>query len=184
MNEQDYTVWADLNSKLAEIEVIVSNTPYLDAWKSFGRNLFRKVLASVGWDAKPKEKHTAGMLRALVILKSGSYGDQTVIEEAKRRFAAYLTDPASLNPDLRSAVYQTVLANDPAHSYEALMQLYHKTTLQEEKVRIQRSLGALSDPALLSKYVINCGAELIDRDSGSSIGLSPMKSVSKTLSSS
>lgn len=86
--ERDYTVWADLSTKLGEIDTLLSNSA--DAYPHFERfglkvhffcacsnhgfsshlffQLYSPVAHDLGWDAKPGEHHTAPMLRSLALV--------------------------------------------------------------------------------------------------------------------
>jgi len=153
-SENNYTVWADLSSKLAELETIISNADYYDQWRNFARELYAKVAAHVGWDAKPGESHSTSLLRSLLLSKVGKYGDAAVVAEAKKRFDSLVSAPASnaVVADLRSCVYTTVLAaHSTTETFEALLKLFRAADSQEEKVRLMRSLGAARDEALLQR---------------------------------
>ena len=51
--------------------------------------------------------------------------------------------------DLRSAVYSTVLKNGDASSLEAMM----KADLHEERVRLMRTMGTVTQPELIKKVL-------------------------------
>ena len=55
--------------------------------------------------------------------------------------------------DLRSAVYSTVLKNGDASSLEALMRLFKKADLHEERVRLMRTMGTVTQPELIKKVL-------------------------------
>jgi len=149
-NETSFTVWADLSSKMAELDTIVSSTDFYDQWIAFGRQLYHKIAQHVGWDAKPNEPHSTTLVRPLVLGRLGKYGDTSVVEEAKRRFDRYIADRNSLPADLRGVVYGLALRSHP-EAYDQLLKLFRESDSQEEKVRITRSLGSSLDPALLAK---------------------------------
>ena len=96
------------------------------------------------------------------------YGDEQTAQEALDRFHKFVNDEAPLNPDLRSTVYAIVLSNLFEHIssswcvlqavreggeavYNKLIERYHATELQEEKVRILRSLGYTKSPELAQR---------------------------------
>jgi len=60
------------------------------------------------------------MLRALVLAKIGRAGDAATVKEACHRFDAYVTGE-SLDADLRSAVYATVLKHGDASYWDKVM---------------------------------------------------------------
>lgn len=55
--------------------------------------------------------------------------------------------------DLRSAVYSTVLKNGDASSLEAMMKLFKNADLHEERVRLMRTMGTVTQPELIKKVL-------------------------------
>lgn len=149
--ERDYTVWADMSSKLQDFDVVLSNTDFYPLFEAFLRSLYSSVGEALGWDTKEGEAHTAPMLRSLVINRLAKYGDAKTVEEAKKRFANYLKDPSSLSPDLRTAVYATVLRTGDESTFNQLLDIYRKAELQEEKQRVLQVLGVSPTEELLEK---------------------------------
>jgi hypothetical protein len=88
-HETNYTVWADLTSKLNELETVVSNTPYYEQYREFARNLYRKIGESLGWDPKTGESHLQAMLRSLAVAKLGKLGDKNIAQQALVRHSKF-----------------------------------------------------------------------------------------------
>lgn len=150
--EDNYTVWSSIANTLGKIGVLVSDLEVEDKFKQFGRALFKDVAARLGWDPKPNESHLDTLLRSLVLGRMGAYGDEATIEEAQRRFQLHLNGEA-LSADLRSPVYRAVLSTGDPNIYTAMLDLYRKTDLHEEKDRILRALGAIRDEQYLHKVL-------------------------------
>src|SRR5690606_4615430 len=65
------------------------------------RSLFTETLAALGWDAAPGDGPERAVLRAAVVDALGDLGrDPAVLDEAVRRFAAEVDDPASVEANL------------------------------------------------------------------------------------
>jgi len=166
ISETNYTVWSDISSSLTALAYLYQTTDFWDHFTAFIRRLFATIKGVVGFDAQPGEGHLTAMLRSLVIGQLGKYGDQSVISEAKSRFVKHCDGSAMLSADMRNAVYSIVAKHGTAEDYEQLLQLYRKTYLQEEKVRILTSLGASSDQALIQRtLVFSIGDEVRSMDS-------------------
>ncbi|XP_043289378.1 puromycin-sensitive aminopeptidase isoform X2 [Venturia canescens] len=150
--EDNYTVWSSIANTLGKIGILVGDLEIEDQFKAFGRWLFKDVAARIGWDPKPNESHLDTLLRSLVLGKMGAYGDEATIEEARRRFQLHLKGEI-LSADLRSPVYRAVLSSGDPSIYEAMIDLYRKTDLHEEKDRILRALGAIRDEHFLAKVL-------------------------------
>ena len=63
-DETDASVWSDLATNLREIESLIADEPYLDAYHAFGRRLFAPAAQRSGWEAPPGVRAT-GLADAL-----------------------------------------------------------------------------------------------------------------------
>lgn len=154
MQEEDnYTVWISIGNCLSKLRVIISHTEHMETFNKFGRDLFKPVSNRLGWDPKPDESHLDKLLRSLVLGKLGRYEDAETIAEAKRRFQDHINKRSTIPADLRAAVYRSVLSVGDEETYNSMIRLYKEETLQEERERISRSLGAFKDPKILSKVL-------------------------------
>ncbi len=148
-NETDATVWTDLAVNLGGIENLLLQQSYLEKFDTFGQNLFRDIVRRVGWDAKPNEGQLDAILRSTVLSMAGGYGDPEVIAEAKARFSRFLTNPASLHPDLRGIVVGIVGQEGDRATYDTLWELARRADLQEEKLRFLRGVARFKQADLL-----------------------------------
>ena len=73
------------------------------------------------------------------------------VAEAQKRFEAHCKGESTIPADLRSAVYSTVLKHGDGSTLESVMQLLKEADLHEEKVRLMRCMGAVSQPDLIKK---------------------------------
>jgi len=152
-NEKDFTVWSNLTGNMAGIRHLLQYTDCHEAFKNLTMKMFSKIAASVGWDAKEGEDCLAPMLREVVLGTMGSCGHKDTVAEANRRFNDHAEGKVTLRADLRAFVFKTVLANGGDAEFEQMLKLYDSAEMQEEKVRIARSLGAVKEPHLISKVL-------------------------------
>lgn len=151
-NETDYNVWSDINSKISTLSKLLWNDSDASAkFKQYTYNLFKQSYDTLGFDNKEEDDHLTSMLRSLVIGRMGACGNQEVLEESKRRFEFHLDGSKPLNADLRSPVYDNVLSHGGRDAYEKMLKLHDEADLHEERVRIEKSLGALKDPELINE---------------------------------
>jgi len=150
-DEDDVTAWRMIVESLHDFETLISDEPYLNRLDGYGRELFRPVSKRTGWDPKPGEGHLDALKRTTVLGRLGHYEDRAVLDEASKRFARSLKDPATLRPDLRGLVYALVGQEADKSTYETLWGLEQKAALQEEKVRLLLALTKPRDPALLQE---------------------------------
>jgi aminopeptidase N len=78
----------------------------------------------------------------------GDLGDEAILAEAQRRFAAFLADPASLPPNLRGPVTHLVGRTADRAMYQTLLGLARKSTNTDERMRYYSALASARDPAL------------------------------------
>src|SRR5919106_386679 len=148
-NENDASVWSDLASNLKEIDMIICDEPYYQAFSIFARNLFHPAAQRVGWEPHTGEGHLDALLRSTVLSQAGNYQDSEVLQEAIERFSSYLRDPDSLHPDLRGVVYSLAAQAGDRSTYDQLWDLERKPQLREEKVRLLLSLARFTQTELL-----------------------------------
>jgi puromycin-sensitive aminopeptidase len=128
-------------------------------------------VAEVGWEPRPGEGHLDVLLRGTVLGLAGAFGHPEVVVEAQRRFAGYVADPASLRPDLRVVVVGIAGQEGDRATYDTLWELARRSELQEEKLRLLRSLGRFRAPELLRLTLErSLGPEVRSQDSISVIG--------------
>ena len=74
--------------------------------------------------------------------------------EAKRRFDMFINGKSeALHPNLRSAVFRTVISANGAEEFEALQKYYEKSTSVDGKEIILQSLGQVTDSKLAERYL-------------------------------
>ncbi|HYY47073.1 MAG TPA: ERAP1-like C-terminal domain-containing protein, partial [Thermoplasmata archaeon] len=150
-NEDDASGWRIIADSLHDVETLIADEPYFDKFDAYGRELFRSAGKRVGWDAKPGEGHLDALKRTTVLLRLGHHGEAWALDEASKRFARFLKDPATLPPDLRAVVYSLTAQGADESTYESLWDLKRKAALQEEQVRLLLALTYPRDPRLLQE---------------------------------
>jgi len=150
-NEDNYTVWNDLDSHLSTLSIIIQNTDYLDAFKKFVLALYKPLGDKLGWDAQPEEDHSTPLLRSLVINRLGKYGDEATVAEAQRRFKAHVNAESDIDANLRNAVYSIVACHGNEETFDEMIKLYRNTTHMEEQCRLMRCIGASDKKELIEK---------------------------------
>lgn len=149
-DETDYAVWADLCGNLAACGSLWFQEPfYHKHYRRFVRELVRPTVDLLEWDAESGEGHLTALLRSMMINVAGYHGMLSVIVEASHRFDCYLQDSEALDPNLRAAVYNIVVADGGKRRYDQMIDLYRLATMSEEKNRCLRALGSVKDLYLL-----------------------------------
>ena len=76
--------------------------------------------AQLGWETREGDSTTTRQLRTALVSTLGNLGDAAVLAEARRRFDAFLKDPATLSPELRRTVLGMVARNADAATWDRL----------------------------------------------------------------
>ena len=97
--------------------------------------------------------HLDALLRGLIIGRLGKYGHPATLAEARKRFQTHCAGESIIPADLRSAVYSTVLKHGDDVTLDAMLKLFREADLHEEKVRLMRCMGAVSQPELIKKVL-------------------------------
>ena len=149
------------STELAEREQIINvldfikrlliGRPEREKFQAYARSILRPTFDALGWDPKASEPATAGNLRASLINALGDLNDQEIIAVCRERFKRYLTNPQSLQPDLRPPVLAVVGRYADEATWNQLHELGLKTTSTEEKQNYYDALAGAIDPTLVKK---------------------------------
>ncbi len=120
---------------LRRLDRLQRNRPERAAFQAYARAKLRPMLDRLGWDEPRPDADGTGLLRARLIRTLGELGDEAVVAEAKRRFAAYQRNPASLRPGLRDAVTSVAGMAADRRTYNALLSLARRSTNSVERER-------------------------------------------------
>jgi aminopeptidase N len=133
------------------INRLLSGSSEEEKFQRYARSLLRPTFDAVGWEAKPREQSATRNLRASLIKALGDLNDSKIVANCRERFKAYLTNPESLAPDLRPAVFSVVGRYADESTWNELHQLGLKTTNIEEKQNYYDALAGAMDPRLVKK---------------------------------
>ncbi|KAE8100062.1 hypothetical protein FH972_017991 [Carpinus fangiana] len=158
--EPEYTVMSNLISMSHKVATIAADaTPeLLDYVKQFFISLFQYSAEKLGWEPKQGENHLDAMLRGEILTALAVFGHEMTLNEANRRFLAFLDDRNTplLPPDVRKAAYVAVMQRVTSSNrlgYESLLRVYRETDLSQEKIRVLTSLASSPDPKIILEAV-------------------------------
>ncbi len=133
------------------IEQLLIGSPERKKFQRYARSLLRPTFEALGWEPKAGEQPTAVNLRASLITALGDLDDSAVIAGCREHFQKYLTDPASLAPDLRPPIFAIVGRYADEKTWNQLHELGLKTTSIEEKQNYYNALARAIEPKLVKK---------------------------------
>ncbi|MBI3103337.1 M1 family metallopeptidase [Candidatus Daviesbacteria bacterium] len=146
-DEEDYTVWAALTGKIAQLDSLLSYENFYESFKKYGREIYGGVAERMGWEKKKEEQHTDTLLRGMVLNMLGGFGDLGVINMAQKLWSG----GKKVDPDLRGVVYNLVAEKGDQKEWNSLVKMYKEEDNQQERDRLGRSLGKFKYEALLEK---------------------------------
>jgi aminopeptidase N len=144
-------VLATLVGRLEGIDDLYRGLPGQTAYRAFARKLLAPVYASVGWDAKPGEDSNIALLRGELLQALSQFEEPGVIAEAKKRFQAYLANPAGMAADTRHTVLLIVARHADEANWNALHDLAKKETSTLAKRELYDDLGLALDRKLADR---------------------------------
>ncbi|UUE99059.1 M1 family metallopeptidase [Xanthomonas hortorum pv. pelargonii] len=142
------------------------------AWRAYAVPRLSAEFATLGWDNRAGDSAQIQQLRSRLIASLSDMGDAAVIAEARRRFAAFQANPASLSPELRDSVLGAVARNADAATWDALHALARQETSSMVRDTYYDFLSMPNDEALAKRALelaltpepgATTGASMIDR---------------------
>jgi aminopeptidase N len=159
--DDNRAVWEPVIRVLTRLDHLQSGRPERAAFQAYARARLRPVFDRLGWEAAGREGDDRALLRARLIRALGDLGDEDIRAQAKRRFAAFLKDPAALGPALRDPVMHLAGITADRATYDTLLALARKTTNTSERMRYYLSAASARDPALAEETLkLTLGEEL------------------------
>jgi len=147
--ENEYIVWTEIAAGLNKIYNLINDQVYKESYKKYVLSLFSPLAKKMTWQHISGEDHAATFLRNLALSQAAHYGDQRIINEAKKVFKNKTKFP--IRADIRGVVYGIIAANGNLKDWQTFKKLYEQEEFHEEKDRYARALVSFKDEALLAK---------------------------------
>ncbi len=146
-DENDYTVWTEIISCLRTLDSLLFETDARKKFNEFSRKMLKKIAERVGWVAKKHEDHTTTLLRSLVLVNLGHFGDKDIKTKSLKMFWGKKNIPA----DLRGIVYRMVAENGSNKEFLEMKKRYEAEPMHEEQDRLGRNMAFFADEKILAK---------------------------------
>ncbi|GAE48526.1 aminopeptidase [Xanthomonas arboricola pv. pruni str. MAFF 311562] len=166
-------VWDMVASIYDDVDGSFERDPAARAtWRAYAVPRLSAEFATLGWDNRAGDSAQIQQLRTRLIATLSDMGDAAVIAEARRRFAAFQANPASLSPELRDSVLGAVAHNADAATWDALHALARQETSSMVRDTYYDFLSMPNDEALARRALelaltaepgATTGASMIDR---------------------
>ncbi len=144
----DTRAWEKIAGSLGTVEYDERGSARHDAFAAYARSIIKPVADRLGWDAKPDETPATQQLRRALIGDLGTWGDQQVIAEARRRFTRFSADPSTLSPDDQTMVLSIVGLYEDATTFEQLHSMAKQAKDDASRRRFYLALVSTHDPKL------------------------------------
>jgi aminopeptidase N len=144
-------IWSALTDSLVGLDKLYVHRPGREAFRSYARALLARPLRRISWDARAGEPDNITILRAALIAAMGRLGDATVIAEARRRFAHYLSAPSRIPAAQRKPVLAVVAQNADSAVWEKIHALARAAPTELEKQDYYRLLGTAEQSQLAQR---------------------------------
>lgn len=146
--DRDARAWQQIAHALSAIEYAERGTPGHQAFAGYARALLKPVADGLGWDVGASDTADVIDLRDTVLQDLGSWGDQATVDEARRRFAAFVKNPHSVSADAQPTLLAIVGQNADAATFAQLHELA-KTAKDETLLeRCYYAMARARDPEL------------------------------------
>ncbi|ETO13693.1 Aminopeptidase N precursor [Reticulomyxa filosa] len=164
-NETSYSIWFTiLDAAQAVFHIINDDDVLAQQFKALMRKVLLPVFKKIDWQGdKDEDEETQALLRPLILSAMSKYGYQPVIDEALKRFKAFInlndeekkTDgqKAYLAPALRNAVYSIAIKYGGKEEFDTLQKYYLSTTDSSEQGRALRALALTTNPDIIPKLL-------------------------------
>ena len=145
-------LWGNIADELGGLNRYYRDSdPGQAAFRAFAIARLEPVFNQIGWEAKAGEPATVAILRNQLIDTLCDLGDQNLIKEARRRYAAQATDPSAVPAALRKTITAVVAYNADAVTWNQL-----HTQAQTEKTPLVKDtlyalLASAKDEALAKR---------------------------------
>ncbi|KAF9944908.1 hypothetical protein BGZ70_004228 [Mortierella alpina] len=154
-NEETYVVWQLLSTSVGEIaSIFASNERIRQGIRHFQRNLVDGMVQKLGWEFPEGEDYLTSRLRSTVLRTAGRAGHEATIQEAKRRFAIFVSDAsqeAILHPSIRQTAFEIVLTNGGEEEFRHILKYFQTAPKQDQQVLALLALGFAQQPELIEK---------------------------------
>ncbi|KAH9882917.1 hypothetical protein J1614_000283 [Plenodomus biglobosus] len=171
-DESDYLVWSQILTNIGNVRSVFSgNEEVSEALRTYHLKLVTPAVEKVGWDFTEGESFLVGQLRASLILSAGVVGHKATVDEALRRFDAYISgeDKNAIHPSLRRAIFATAIKNRGESAFKAIQNEYINTTSIDGREICLQSLGRVQTPELareVMNFVFSDKVAMQDKHSG------------------
>jgi aminopeptidase N len=143
--------WQQIAAALGTIEYAERGTAGYSAFTAYARSIIKSAAGRLGPMPAPGDTPDVQELRRLLIGDLGAWGDQDVIDEARRRFSVFVGDHSTIGPDDQPHILAVVARYADAATFEQLHTIARQAKDETEQQRYYMALMDVGDPQLAAQ---------------------------------
>ncbi len=145
-------LWQMVAGTLGDIDDMYDGKPKRQAaFRKYALSRLSPKFEQLGWENREGDSSTTKQLRSRLMGTLSGLGDEKVIAEARRRFAASETDPSAMPPELRRTVLAIVARNADATTWDKLHAMARQETSSMIRDQYYGLLAAAKDKGLAQR---------------------------------
>ncbi len=148
-DEVDYNVWAELSTRLSEVNALFRDEIWYEKLDRFLRDLYSPLISYVGFSPRAKESHSMSLLRSLILGQAGLHKNKQVLTWIKKEFRKGV----KIHADLRGVVYSLGVRHGGSKEFQTLLQRYKTEDMAEERNRLARGLSQSQNPKHINELL-------------------------------
>ncbi|KAF7561600.1 hypothetical protein G7046_g2545 [Stylonectria norvegica] len=150
-------VWSQVLDSIGSVKsVFAEDAAIKKGLENFTLKLIDAKVKELGWDFPEGEDYLTNQLRRDLIGVAVASGHPAVVEEAYKRFNAWVEDPEAnpIYPSLRVPVWRSAVEKEPARAVEILKKEWFNTKSIDGKLFCLSVLGLVKDVELIKTEII------------------------------
>lgn len=151
--ESEYIVWKQMIATTSAISAAWIHVPETqEALQSCERQLINSKAHKLCWVVNASESYVLRRLNFLLFGRLALIGDKEAQKAAFEMFTQFRAgDRSAIHPDLRAAVFASVLKIGSTEEYNAVLDIYRTTEDSNERITALAALGHARIPALIQR---------------------------------
>lgn len=153
-NETDYIVWNEITVRLNDILSMLweQDVKIVEKLKSRILSIYSKQISLMNFETCSNEDENTSLLRPLILGMAGKCGDCNILYDASTRFRKfYQGDSSAIHPNLRSVLYNMVVANGDHEEFNQMFKLFKRTSISDQKLLALDALGFSKNVEIIHK---------------------------------
>ncbi|KAJ5263480.1 hypothetical protein N7478_011085 [Penicillium angulare] len=151
--DTEYIVWSQMLASIAAIHAAWIQVPQIEnALNSLECQLIGTKAHHLGWAISDNDSDITRRFKTLLFYKAALAGDEKVKKSAEDMFRQYRAgDQSAIHPDLREAVFASMISTGGEDEYDAILDLYYTARTSNERAYTLAALGHARNPEMIRR---------------------------------